>query len=159
MTKQQLPFRKNVAAFVLNPDGLILVCKRADRFKDWQLPQGGIDSGETPEEAIKRELKEEIGLHKSSIKIISCLDTPISYTWPKELHERGYIGQEQYFFLIQSPPNWTPDFEIAPEKEFEDYIWADCSMFLSKIESTFREKSYKEALLQFLEIRPDLIKK
>lgn len=167
-----LPYRKNVAAFILNEEGKILCCKRADKFKDWQLPQGGIDEGETPEQAVKRELKEEVGLLRGAL--LAQLKDPIRYEWPTELHTRGFGGQEQYFFVFRAPLGWKPDFETftvaepnqrpsndsgqnsSCEKEFEEASWDDKSVFLAKVEPTFRGASYKKAVLALSKKYPDL---
>jgi len=143
-----LPYRKNVAAFILNHSGEILNCKRADKFKDWQLPQGGIDPGETPLTAVRRELKEEVGLISGTL--IEALPQPITYLWPEELHSRGFIGQEQYFFLFRAPLGWSPNLDSQMSKEFEDASWDGRMEFLKKIEPTFRAASYKKALSEFL---------
>ena len=64
-----LPLRSGVGIVVLNKDNKIFVAKRIDNPKDfWQMPQGGIDKGETPLEAAYRELKEETSI--KSVKII-----------------------------------------------------------------------------------------
>lgn len=154
-------YRKNVAAFIINDQGLILTCKRADKFKDWQIPQGGIDSGESPEEAVIRELKEEVGMAPESLQIIKQLDSPIKYDWPKDIKvnrfTQGFVGQEQYFFLLKCPTNWVPNFAIGPYIEFEAYSWDDARTFRKKVEPTFRAKSYKKALEEFMLLCPDMI--
>jgi putative (di)nucleoside polyphosphate hydrolase len=150
-----LPYRKNVAAFILNDEGRILTCRRADQYKDWQLPQGGIDGDETPEVAIRRELKEEVGLNRAAL--LGRLPDPVRYEWPPELHSRGFIGQEQYFFIFRAPLGWKPDFGQHSEIEFEAASWDGKKEFLRKIEPTFRGVSYKKAVLAFSGLYPDLI--
>ncbi len=150
-----LPYRKNVAAFILNNEGKILNCKRADQYKDWQLPQGGIDPGETPEQAIRRELKEEVGLER--VVFLGHLEEAIRYDWPPELHNRGFAGQEQYFFMLRAPLGWKPNFILHHEKEFEEAAWDVTSEFLRKVEPTFRGTSYKKAVLEFRRKYPDII--
>jgi putative (di)nucleoside polyphosphate hydrolase len=150
-----LPYRKNVAAFILNDEGKILTCRRADRYKDWQLPQGGIDEGESPPDAIRRELMEEVGLKRAAL--IGSLPEPIRYDWPPDLHKRGFMGQEQYFFIFRAPLGWKPDFSQHHEKEFEAASWDGKSEFLRKVEPTFRGLSYKKAVQAFNIKYPDLI--
>ncbi|MDT8267950.1 NUDIX domain-containing protein, partial [Roseomonas sp. DSM 102946] len=68
-----LPYRPNVGAVLFNADGLVLVARRADQLHGeaaagaWQLPQGGLDEGEEPRQAVLRELAEEIGTGKAEI--------------------------------------------------------------------------------------------
>ena len=62
-------YRPNVAIVILSQKGDLLWCRRKNH-DGWQFPQGGIDSGESPEEAIIRETKEEVGLNSEDFKII-----------------------------------------------------------------------------------------
>ena len=64
VSMSELPYRQNVAIVVVNREGLILACRRSDAYQAWQLPQGGIEAGEEPEEAMWRELEEEIKLRQ-----------------------------------------------------------------------------------------------
>lgn len=151
----KLPYRQNVAAFILNDEGKILCCKRADKYKDWQLPQGGIDPGESPDIAVRRELAEEVGLHRAAL--LGKLDEAIKYDWPIELHKRGFRGQEQYFFLFRAPLGWKPELNLHHQKEFEEVSWDGKIEFLRKVEPTFRGLSYKTALKAFCVKFHDLI--
>lgn len=150
-----LPYRKNVAAFVIK-GGLILTCQRTDKNPDWQLPQGGIDSGETPIHALQRELKEEIYLVDFSI---ACeIPHPISYEWPERLHARGFRGQEQYFYVV-SPKDqtWVPVFNTHTQIEFNDFKWLTASEFTMYVKHTFRAESYLKALDYITINKPNLI--
>ena len=76
-------YRENVLAVIIDREKKILVGERADRPGVWQMPQGGIDKGENSEQALMRELREEIGTNM--VTIIRKLDTKISYDFPEEL--------------------------------------------------------------------------
>ncbi|MDP6638944.1 MAG: NUDIX domain-containing protein, partial [SAR324 cluster bacterium] len=63
----ELPYRSCVGITLFNQDKKVLVAERLDYPGNWQMPQGGIDSGETPAQAAMRELKEEIGTNHAEI--------------------------------------------------------------------------------------------
>ena len=100
-----LPYRPCVGMMILNPERTkILVGKRVDsRTNAWQMPQGGINLGETPSKAALREMKEEIGTDNAVIVAESRLW--YSYDVPKVLIPRlwngSYRGQKQKWFLKQ----------------------------------------------------------
>ncbi len=87
-------YRKNVIACIKNNKNDILIIERADTPGHWQLPQGGIEKGETIQAGFLREMKEEIGLNNFSVQKI--VPTFFTYPWPK-WHQlnRGYRGQKQ----------------------------------------------------------------
>ena len=150
-----LPYRNNVAAFIVNDKKEILTCKRADKFEDWQLPQGGIDDNETPIEALRRELLEEVYLKDFSI--IFELPIPITYDWPQELHSRGFKGQRQYFFVASpTEKHWNPDFTTHHLIEFKEYSWSTKSEFINLVTGSFRAKSYLTALEEIQKINPEM---
>jgi putative (di)nucleoside polyphosphate hydrolase len=62
-------YRPNVAAIIRRPDGRVLICRRSDYPESWQFPQGGVDEGETLEQALTRELWEEIGIGAEDFRI------------------------------------------------------------------------------------------
>lgn len=148
-----LGYRQNVAAFILNFENKILTCQRADGHNDWQIPQGGVDPRETTEQTLKRELEEEVGL--TNFEILSKLEHTITYDWPKELHSRGFKGQEQTFYVVKiTDKMWEPNFNLHHQIEFKDYKWLNVSEFYTYTNGTFRGNSYKKALNEFIKKIP-----
>ena len=75
-------YRKNVAMVVLNDKQDILICRRKGT-ENWQFPQGGIDENELIEDAMYRELYEEVGLKKEDVSIVGKTNREIKYDIPK----------------------------------------------------------------------------
>lgn len=121
-----LPYRPCAGMMVLNRDGLVFTGQRIDTDMDaWQMPQGGIDKGETPEAAALRELKEEIGT--DNVKILACTDNPICYDLPPDLlgHVWGghYRGQCVHWFVMRFLGT-DAEIEInTPHPEFRAWRW------------------------------------
>lgn len=89
---------------LINHDGLVFCGERRDTPGGWQMPQGGIQDGETADVAVMRELKEETGTTKA--RIIARSTTPLYYDFPDYLQSRlifknKYRGQQQYWFAMQ----------------------------------------------------------
>lgn len=146
-------YRPNVAAFVLNNKGEILLCERSDVRGAWQLPQGGIEAGEDPETALYRELEEEIGT--SEVEIIAKLPQIIRYDWPEILFKRGFHGQEQHFFLVRLKEGSEPNIEIACD-EFIDSQWVSRERFIDLVQG-FKREAYLQALGIFCNSHRELI--
>lgn len=98
-------YRANVGIIVANAQGQLLWARRVGGADAWQFPQGGINEGETPEQALYRELHEEVGLKPEHVKIIAVTNGWLNYNLPKHLvRERQSpvcIGQKQKWFLLQ----------------------------------------------------------
>ncbi len=103
--KENKKYRPNVAAIVLSakyPEKCeIFIASRTDVEDAWQFPQGGIDKGETPEEALYRELEEEIGTRE--IEIIAEYPEWVSYDFPPAIAKKMYPfdGQRQKYYLVK----------------------------------------------------------
>ncbi len=102
-------YRPNVGLAVFSRKGHVLMGRRAGVRRDdarfaWQLPQGGIDKGETPEQAALRELGEETGLLPAHVDLLEELEPWLFYDFPQELKERlpgPFYGQRQKWFAMR----------------------------------------------------------
>jgi putative (di)nucleoside polyphosphate hydrolase len=111
---------------VFNPQGCVFVGKRIDQsIEAWQMPQGGIDEGETPQETMRRELKEEIGTN--NVEILREHPDWLTYDLPEHLlgvaWEGRYRGQRLKWFALRF---LGMDGEIdvrTPHQEFSDWKW------------------------------------
>ena len=83
-------YRLNVGLIIANQEGSLLLCKRKG-MNSWQFPQGGIDFAESPLEAAKRELFEEVGIQSSSTKLITSVDEWLKYDVPKKVVEKDLL--------------------------------------------------------------------
>ncbi len=135
-------YRRNAAIFVLNASGEILACERTDVAGAWQIPQGGIDAGESIEAAMLRELEEEIGTN--DVDVLGSLPDPVRYEWPEALYVRGFRGQEQYYFLVRLREGAVLNLDREP-KEFARTEWIGAAEFLSRV-SGFKADAYRTAL-------------
>lgn len=109
-----LPYRKCVSVILFKDKSHFLLVKKNRKNHAWQLPQGGAEEGESSEEALKREIKEELGIDLENIYKLSCT---YSYPWPKEHQEkRGFTGQEVCFFAAKLP---TTDFKFNTADIYE----------------------------------------
>ena len=99
-----LPYRKSAGVCLFNNEGQVLIAERLDHPNSWQWPQGGINEREAPDEAVFREMKEEIGT--SNARIIGRVLEPLRYDFPPYIPDRHkafkgkYRGQEQTWFAM-----------------------------------------------------------
>jgi putative (di)nucleoside polyphosphate hydrolase len=122
-----LPYRPCVGMMLLNEANEVFVARRIDmRTEAWQMPQGGIDEGETPQQAVLRELKEEIGTDKADI--IAEYDGWLDYDLPDHLvpqiWDGKYRGQTQKWFALRYRGR-DADIDIhTSTPEFSEWKWA-----------------------------------
>lgn len=98
------PYRKGVGMVLLNAQGLVFVARRIDTTAEaWQLPQGGIDDGESPRGACLRELEEEIGTDKA--EIIAETEDWLAYDLPEDIADKvwkgRFRGQTQKWYCLR----------------------------------------------------------
>jgi putative (di)nucleoside polyphosphate hydrolase len=148
MKQNELPLRLGVGIIVLNKENKVFVGKRRDNpINKWQMPQGGVDRGESLVNAMKRELKEETSIR--SIKILKELEGWTEYELPDYLLGkiwRGkYRGQKQKWFIVRFLGR---DEEInlkTTHPEFIEWQWLDIKNLPSVIVH-FKKKVYEKLL-------------
>jgi len=147
-------YRKNVAAVILSPKYPnkceFFIAHRNDIKNAWQFPQGGIDDGETPKEALLRELQEEIGC--SSVKVIAEYPYWIKYDFPNGTKARKmypFDGQTQKYFLVQLKNGAKINLDSYHEPEFEDYRYVEYEQLLKKA-TYFKRRVYRRVIEHFV---------
>jgi putative (di)nucleoside polyphosphate hydrolase len=146
-------FRRNVGLMLLAADRRIFVGSRADRPGSWQMPQGGIDKGETPIEAACRELHEEVGTTKALLLRESA--KWIAYEVPEDRRpphwSRRWRGQAQKWFALAFTGT-DADIDIqAHDREFDDWKWATKQELLSLI-VPFKRAVYEAVFEEFADL-------
>lgn len=156
-------FRANVGIIIAREDGRILIAGRAGR-KGWQFPQGGILTGEQPEEAMFRELREELGLAPDHVELMGRTEDWISYRLPKRYVRRNAkplcIGQKQIWFLLRlATDEGEIHFDETGKPEFDRYRWVDFWHPVNEV-IYFKRRVYAQALYQLgSHLHPDGIPK
>ncbi len=147
----QKPYRPCVVAVIRNQDGQVLAGERADCKGAWQLPQGGIDPGETAETALFRELREEIGTDR--VRILQRLPQAITYEFPVSMQRQGlkaFRGQIQDWFLLELIDTAMPDLSLS-EGEFQNLSWMEANSLIEGI-VVWKREAYIEGLSALLNL-------
>lgn len=138
-------FRANVVAVVTNDKGRLLAFERSDIAGQWQLPQGGVDVGETPVEAAWRELMEETGLSKDEVDLVDEFPEWTVYEWPSGVRKNGRMGQVQRWFTFRVRADSV---EPKPDGvEFVAWKWVKPQWLVDQVVE-FRRPSYERVLLK-----------
>jgi putative (di)nucleoside polyphosphate hydrolase len=122
-------FRANVGIVLMAESGKLFLGRRTGG-KGWQFPQGGMRRGESPEESLFRELREEVGLTEAHVRLLGATTRWLRYRLPARYVRREQrplcLGQKQRWFLLslQSDEN-TIRFDTTGEPEFDRWRWVD----------------------------------
>ena len=151
---EDLPYRPCVGAMLINREGLVFVGKRIDQtVEGWQMPQGGIEPGETPAEAALRELEEEIGTNKASV--LREMDEWLAYDLPQHLlgvalHGR-YRGQKQKWVALRFEGDDTDINIRTAEPEFGAWKWLALEA-LPRLIVPFKRDTYQKVIHAFRDL-------
>ena len=152
MTKQ---YRRCVGMMILNTKNEILVARRLDHPSGyWQMPQGGIDKDEIPEETVWREMIEEIGTNKA--KLLHTSSQWLNYDIPQNTLNtlpwgKKYVGQTQKWFVFRFTGQ-NSDINVGTENpEFSEWKWAKYESLVNNI-VPFKREIYKKVIEEFKNI-------
>lgn len=146
-------FRSGVVIVLINDQKQLFMARRIGQQDAWQFPQGGLHEGETPREAMYRELNEEIGLLPNHVEILAESKDWLKYYLPKNMI-RYYskplcIGQRQRWFLLRMrAADSHIDFNVTDSPEFDMFRWVDYGYPANKVIS-FKKRVYQKALNEF----------
>ena len=146
-------YRKGVGIIIVNAKGQFFLGKRIGA-EAWQFPQGGIDEGENPEEALYRELHEETGLIKDKVTIISISKKWLVYHIPHvyQRSNKKYDGAMQKWFLLQlTGTNEDINLNAVNQAEFDAWKWADKSTAINSV-IRFKKGVYASIFSEFADV-------
>jgi putative (di)nucleoside polyphosphate hydrolase len=143
-----MKYRPAVAAIVQDRAGRILICERSDTPGAWQFPQGGIESGETPQAALAREVLEEISLPRESYSI-AAVRGPYRYRFPAGITKKGFRGQAHHYFLLRlRGPKRLINTAVA-NGEFCQTRWISPAQFDLTWLPQMKRRAYRRVLRDF----------
>lgn len=150
-------YRPNVGIILLNPKNEVFWGKRVNQHS-WQFPQGGIKPGETPEQAMYRELMEEVGLFPSHVKILGRTRDWLRYDvppqWTRKECRGNYRGQKQIWFLLRFiGRDCDVCLRATGHPEFDAWRWHD---YWAPLETVieFKREVYQQALSELARYLP-----
>lgn len=145
-----MKLRLNVAGILRNAKGEILIGERVDVKGAWQFPQGGVEDGESHEDALLRELNEEISVRAINCKILQK-QGPYFYYFNKPT--RGHDGKEQYFFLVEYSGDGA-DLSVETEHpEFRALKWIQPDKFKAKWLPEMKLGVYRGVMRDFFQVK------
>lgn len=144
-------FRANVGIILTDASGRLFWGRRVNQ-NAWQFPQGGIREDETPEEAMYRELEEEVGLKPEQVELLGSTRGWLRYRLPKRYIRRNSrplcIGQKQRWYLLRvlcSEDDFC--FDRTAKPEFDDWRWVNYWQPVQEV-IYFKRRVYQRALQQ-----------
>ncbi len=147
-------YRPNVGIVIYNRHGQVLWARRIGQ-NTWQFPQGGINPGETPEQAMFRELEEELGLYRGDVTITTVSRTWLRYRLPYRLIRKDEkpmcVGQRQKWYLLRINDEHEQKiaFNHTKTPEFDDWRWVSYWYPVRQVVS-FKRDVYRRIMREFV---------
>lgn len=146
-------FRENVGIIIINDEGRVLWAKRFGSQNAWQFPQGGVNEGEKPVDAMYRELTEELGITEKEVCLLAETREWLSYRLPRRFQRHDAVqrcvGQKQKWFLLRLTSDESAvklDFSSHPE--FDTWRWVSYWFPLKQV-IFFKRHVYRKVLQEF----------
>lgn len=151
-------YRPNVGIVICNQDGQVLWAKRFGQHS-WQFPQGGINPGESAEQAMYRELYEEVGLRPTDVTVLACARGWLRYKLPKRLVRWDMwpmcIGQKQRWFLLKLATHEANiNMQQSATPEFDEWRWVSFWYPVRQVVS-FKREVYRRVMREFADVMID----
>ena len=145
-------FRPNVGIVVANDRAQVLWARRVGGRDAWQFPQGGIGPSETLEEALYRELYEEVGLERDAVELVARTRGWLKYRLPEGLRRRdsspSFIGQKQKWFLLRMVgDDREVRVSVSHRPEFDAWRWVSYWYPVGRVVA-FKQQVYRRALTE-----------
>ena len=146
-------YRSNVGMMIINSEKKVLMCTRIHsegQTYRLQMPQGGIDKGETPIQAVYREMREEIGLAHEDVRFMAMTRKWYKYDLPESVRRKKSIrGQRQKWFLfLMVAPDSKINFTAFDIQEFVGFEWVDLDKVKDSV-ITFKQPVYEQVVEEF----------
>ena len=151
-------FRPNVGIVITNAQGQLLWARRIGGQDAWQFPQGGMDADESAEQALYRELYEEVGLEPDDVRILGRTKGWLRYRLSRRLRRHnstpGFVGQKQKWFLLEMLCDEDKvDMNQGPKPEFDGWRWVSYWFPLHQVVD-FKREVYRRALKELVTFLP-----
>jgi len=147
-----------VGIIICNGDGKVFWARRVGGKDAWQFPQGGIDAGESPEQALFRELYEEVGLRAHQVEVLGETDRWLRYHLPRQYWRKGpgprCVGQKQKWFLLRLRVSDSAiQLDAHGSPEFDHWEWVDYWHPINRV-IHFKREVYRLAMQELESVVP-----
>ena len=148
-------YRPNVGIVICNRHGQVMWARRYGQHS-WQFPEGGMNRGQSPEQAMYRELFEEVGLSRKDVRILASTRNWLRYKLPKRLvrwdTKPVCIGQKQKWFLLQLMSNDAEiNMQTCSTPEFDGWRWVSYWYPVRQVVS-FKRDVYRRVMKEFVSV-------